>query len=253
MPARNPLADALRRLCKLELPGDSFEEPRLSYFTNFARLPATAVAATSDFDFITLGTGTEVIARATSKGGINIKTQASTPADNDNAMIIPAATGTGMYQITSATSQIRFFTRLSITTITSVTVSAGVDENQTTVYPDGTAGEGAMFVFDPGANITMSGITAAQQAANWICHYKIAGADVYINSGIAVVAATEYRLSISIGTDLKPRFYLNGASVGTGAALTTAKTVGAKVGVQTEGAAQRDINVRYVKMSAAIA
>lgn len=247
MPARNPLTDLMRRFTRLEQPFPSHEE-RLGAFTSFNRLPAAAVATTADLDMITLGTGTEVITRST-LGGINIQTQASTPADNDNAMVIPAATGTGMYRVTSATSQIMFFSRLRMASIANLTVSAGVDENQTAVYPDGTAGEGAIFVFDPTSAITMSGITSAQHAANWIAHYKIGGVDSYINTGIAVVAATDYKLAITIGTDLKPRYFINGTGVGTGAALTTAKTVGAKVGVQTETAAQKDIDVRFVKMS----
>jgi len=91
--------------------------------TVFELLPAAAVAAGKDAYLLTLGTGTEVLARA-AKGGVNVKTQATTPADNDNHMLIPVASSMMIVPIT-AVSQPRFGTRVNLTQITELIFSAG--------------------------------------------------------------------------------------------------------------------------------
>ena len=54
-------------------------------------VPAAAVATGTSKLMVTVGTGTEVVAKA-DKGGVNIKTQATTPAQGDNALLAAVAT-----------------------------------------------------------------------------------------------------------------------------------------------------------------
>lgn len=211
----------------------------------FNLLPAASATAGKDDLMFTVGTGTEVIARAT-KGGINVKTQASTPADNDNAILIPA-TSSNMYTALTAVSQPRFTTRVNLTQITELFFSAGFDENITSPDPAGTAGDGAKFYFDP-AGENSTGLAAGTRA-NWILSHKIAGADTFIDSGIPVQIARDYELEIQYGVDLKPTYYIDGVNVGTGAAGTTTAVIGAVIGVQINAgspAGQKDFDVRYV-------
>ena len=220
--------------------------PIWTALTVFSLLPTTTPTAGKDDMLITLGTGTEVVARAT-KGGINLKTQASTPADNDNALLKPANTDCAMQCVIRAASKIRFSTRVNLTALLTEVVSAGLDENVTTPIPDATAGDGAAICFDPGEEMGDSLTTA--QHANWILTEKVDGTDTYIDSGVPVLAGIDYELEIQIGEDLKPKYYINGELVGTGAsALTSGDTVSALVGLQVNGtpAGQIDMDIRYV-------
>lgn len=211
----------------------------------FDLLPAAAAAAGADAYMLSLGTGAEVIARS-SKGGINVKTKASTPADNDNAMIIPVANCANIVPIT-AKSRPRFSTRISLTAITEIVASAGMDENITSPIPSGTAGDGAAFYFDP-AGENSTGLDS-DTLPNWILTQKVAGADTYIDSGVPVEAGRDYHLEIVWGEDLKPSYYIDGALVGTGVANTASASVSPLVGLQLNASSpsgQRDMDVRFV-------
>jgi len=217
------------------------------FFTTFPLLPAAAVAAGTEKMLITLGTGTEVIARA-AKGGVNVKTQATTPADNDNALLIAIATTDSVVPV-SAKSKIRFATRVNLTQITFVQFGAGLDVNLTSPLGVATANDGAQFLFDPTDEL---GLVAANAmvAANFVCAMKVAGVDTYKNSGVKVVAGVDYELAIEIGVDLIPRYYINGVLVATGAsALTDGVSLGVVIGNQISGtAAQKDFDCRYVSL-----
>ncbi len=117
-------------------------------FTQFELLPAASALATGDPHLIRIGTGTEVIARA-AKGGVNLKSQSTTPADGDNVQLFPAATTTAMNALSQKAP--RFQTQVAFNTITAVFASAGIDENAASndVDPSGTAGDGAAFLFAP--------------------------------------------------------------------------------------------------------
>lgn len=221
---------------------------RQDYFTAFALLPSTSVSATTDHLTIESGTGTEVIARA-AKGGVNLKSQATTPADGDNVLLTPSATGTGLYCQIGAQKQPRFETRVALTSIAEVFASFGFNENITDADPTGTAGEGAMFLFDPTEEVT-TGLTTAEHA-NWILAHKVNGVDTFTATEVPVVAGVDYELVVQQNEDLTCSFYINGVLVGTGPALTSGDTVGAFIGIELTAtpAGQKDVDVRYLGVS----
>lgn len=214
----------------------------------FHLLPAAAAAASAAPYLFTLGTGTEVPARAV-KGGARLTTQATTPTTGDNAMLIPA-TSSGMYCPIAAGSQPRFAARVAIGVITSIFASFGLSELLTDPDPTATAGEGALFLFDPGIVVT-TGLAAAAHT-NWILASKVNGADTFIDSGIPVVAGVDYELVVQVGRDFKALFYINGVLVGTGPVLTDGDVVAAFLGVETtltDAAGQRYFDARHVSVA----
>lgn len=216
-------------------------------YTNFQNIPSTTMTAGKDELLITLGTGTEVVARS-SRGGINLKTQASTPADNDNALLIPVA-GNGLFAPISAAAQPRFRTAVRLSQITQLQFGAGLDENITTPIGSATTGDGAQFIFDPTNELTLGA------AANWIAAMKVAGADTYVNTGVPVVAGKYYELEIVYGADRIPKFYIDGVLVATGAAAgTDAAIVGAVIGLQCSGTpdTQKDFDCLYVQVGRSV-
>lgn len=224
--------------------GNYRSAPMHGAVTTFPLLPAAAVAAGTERLMVAIGTGTEVIARST-KGGVNVKTQASTPADNDNALLAAVAT-TAFVAPISAVSQIRFGAQVSLTQITQLVFGAGMDENLTSPVGSATAGDGAQFLFDPTDEFSTGG-----EVANWILATKVNGTDAYIDSGVPVVAGQVYDLVIQIGADLKANYYLDGVLVGTSAsALTSGDSMGAVIGVQCAGTpdTQKDFDIRYVSV-----
>lgn len=216
-------------------------------FTAFDHLPATAVAAGADLLMIRSGTGTEVIARP-DKGGVNCKTQATTPADGDNVLLVANAASNLIVPI-RADARVRFSTQIALTAITTCFASFGLNENLTDVDPTGTAGDGAMFLFDPTAEVT-TGLTTAQHA-NWILAHKVNGVDTFDATDIPVVAGQDYQLSIDISSQRKAHFYIDGRLVGVGPALTSGDSVGAFCGIEltaTPGG-QRDFDCRFVRVA----
>jgi hypothetical protein len=218
------------------------------FATSFPLLPAAAVAAGTEKNLIALGTGTEVIARS-AKGGVNVKTQATTPADNDNALLIGIANTYSVLPIT-ARSKIFFSTRVNLTQITELVFGAGLDENLTSPIGAATAGDGAQFYFDPENEVNHSLDSAAHD--NFILATKVNGVDAYLDSGVRVIAGRDYELAIQIGEDLKANYYIDGKLVGTSvASLTSGDSVGAVIGVQINAnppAGQKDFDVRYVEV-----
>lgn len=213
-------------------------------YTTFQNLPAAALAAGKDDLLITLGTGTEVIARSATSGGVNVKTQVTSPADNDNALLIPVAAN-GMFAPLSAAAQPRFRCGVKLTQITELQFGAGLDENITSPIGSATAGDGAQFIFDPTNELTLGA------AANWIAAMKVAGADTYVNTAIPVVAGRYYELEVVYGADRIPKFYIDGVLVATGAAAGTANAqIGAVIGVQISGtpSGQKDFDCVFVEV-----
>jgi hypothetical protein len=221
---------------------------------DFRLPPSTSVAVGTSLLFTESGTGTEVIGRAT-KGGANLKSQASTPADNDNVLLVPVA-GSGVIHPINVTSRIIFEARVAINTITYMFAAIGLSELFTDVDPTGTAGEGAMFVFDPTAEFA-TGVNSAMTGSvlgNWLLAHKVNGADTIADSGIPVVAGRDYVLKIEVDADLKANFYIDGVFVGKGPALTSGDSIGAFAGLElaaTPGE-QKDVDIRYIEVSRAI-
>lgn len=225
--------------------------PDASGFSAFNLLPAaTTLAAGKDPVTVTLGTGTEVIARSAG-GGVNIKTQASTPADDDNAFLVGVAAANTFGSI-SATVPLRFQTTVRLNQITEIVFAAGLDQNITNPIPPSTSGDGAAFMFDP-TNEQATGITT--YATNIILTQKVAGADTYLDSGVAMALSVDFALKIVWGADLKPRYYINDVLVGTGVANTAAASIGVNIGVTIAAgspAGQKDIDIRFIQLDAGI-
>lgn len=211
---------------------------------NFGLLPATAVAASTS-KFVTLnGTGTEIIAQAV-KGGCNIKTQATTPADNDN-VFLAAVASTGFHRTIGAGTNLVFDSAVNITSVADGFWSFGLNENVTDVDPTGTAGDGAMFCVDPTGEFATA-LDADRVVGNWFAFWKVDGFDYGIDTGIPAQAGVDYHLRIELGADLKPRFYINGDLVATGAALTSGDSLKVFAGGElTTGTNQRDADIRYL-------
>lgn len=230
--------------------GETEAGRRFECRTSFAPPPAaTTVVAGKDPFYISVGTGTEVVTVAAT-GGINVKTQASTPTSGDNAIISPVADAGGVVPIT-AKSLIRFEAMARLTAITAEIFSIGLNENVTDADPTGTVGEGAMFLFDPGEAVT-TGLTTAQHA-NWILAHKVNGADTFTATDIQVEAGRDYYFRIEIDADLKANFYINNYKVadrlGQGPALTSGDTVKAMAAIETTASAQKDFDLRYLVVS----
>lgn len=221
--------------------------------TDFALLPAAVVAVSTDLLILTVGTGTEVIARA-DKGGASVTTQASSPTIGDNALLV-GVSGSAMRAKILAAARLHFRAVVAFTNDVGAGFfgSFGLDENLTDADPSGTAGDGAMFCFVPNGAAALAvatGLTSAQHL-NWICHTKVDGADAFIATTVPVQLNRDYLLEIKIGEDLIPRFYIDGNLVATGAtALTSGDTVGAKLGIENvEDTAQNSFECRMVQLA----
>lgn len=101
--------------------GDLYSQTIWTYIEDFSFLPAAAAAAGNAIFVKTVGTGTEVIARA-AKGGVNIKTQVTTPATNDNVMLTAIASSAQIVPVT-AISMPKFKTIVSLTQIADQTAA----------------------------------------------------------------------------------------------------------------------------------
>lgn len=197
---------------------------------------------------VVAGTGTEVIARSTT-GGINFKTQASTPADGDNVYFAPV-TNSGLRAPMTAASGITFSTQVAIgsTALATMFASFGLNENPTDVDPTGTAGDGAMFVYDPTAEF-ITGATTAQKLC-WALAHKVNGADTFTFTTIPVIAGVDYALEIKIGDDLIADYYINDVLAGSSPALTSGDSVSAFVGAELTAtpAGQADFDCRFIQV-----
>lgn len=199
---------------------------------------------------VVTGTGVEVVTRST-LGGVNLKTQASTPADGDTVYYAPT-TNSGLTVPITASSRPTFTTQVRIgsTALTTLFASFGFNENPTDADPTGTAGEGALFLYDNSSTKEVTtGLTTAQHA-NWILAHKVNSVDTFTATTIPVVAGRDYELEIRIGEDLAARFYIDGVLVGTGPALTSGDSVSAFAGCELTAtpAGQADIDIRYIQV-----
>lgn len=225
--------------------------PVLTTIDNGDLLPiATTLTIGNDPYGVITGTGTEIVARA-AKGGVNLKSQVTTPADNDNFFFASTANN-GLQALINAKTRNVWETRVAITNIAESFYSFGLNENPTDVDPTGTAGEGAMFVFDPtGEFVTVANGFATNGSANWVLAHKVNGTDTFADTGVKVVAAQDYELRIEIGTDFKAVFKINGETVGTGPALTDGDSMRTLLGGELTAtpAGQKDFDYRYISLS----
>lgn len=223
------------------------EPPRISSFTNFELLPASSVAAGSDkLMFVNTGSGAATIGRAT-KGGASIACAALA----NNAAVLTAVASTAFRPVVTATSRVIMLARMSVPTLTNVVVQAGLGQAPSATDP-GAANSGtdsAEFFFDP-ANALSSGLETAV-LGNWIARYRNASGTVsYINTGVPVVAGTDYNLMIQYNEGLQPVFWVNNEirGVGTvGGGVTSGTTLITQLGVKTSSGA-RSFECRYIKI-----
>lgn len=232
--------------------GNPLIVPVSADFNAFQYLPKlTAPALGYDPTTAVLGTSGVVFPRSL-KGGVNLKSQPTSPADNDYALLIGVA-ATPTFTVYRAASPPRFQARVALNQTTKVVYGIGMDENITDPIPSGTAGDGAAFVFDPdNEDTTMGTAVGAGNLTNWILSQKVNGTDTYINSGVVVRQGIDYELVIQWGTDLKPKYYINGVLVGTS---TVANTEGdaAKLNIGgrlngTPAGVRVDMDIRYYRI-----
>ncbi len=83
----------------------------------------------------------------------------------------------------------------------------------------------------------------ATNSGKWQAINSIGGTDVATDSGLAVVASTQYHLQIKVDASRIARLYINGALVGTSAALTDATDLIPYVGVSASAVAVKAIDI----------
>lgn len=221
-------------------------DPVLSDLDTFPLLPVTsAVTAASDKIYLVTGTNAANadVTQDAAEGGINVATHGSSA---DQTMLAGIASTRAQNQI-NAGSRIVFEARVCVNQLTACFGSVGLNENVTDPDPTGTAGEGAMFLFDPTdvGLTTDTGLTAAQHA-NWVLCHKVNGADTFTATSVPIIAGKDYTLRINIGADLKALFYIDDVLVGTGPALTSGDSVRSFLGIEATAGAVKSFDVRYV-------
>lgn len=220
-------------------------DPILSELDTFPLLPViTAVAASSDKFFLVAGTNAANadVTQDTTEGGITL---ASHGASNDQTYIAGIAS-TRFQNAINATSLVVFEARVAVNQLTACFGSVGLNELPTDPNPTGTAGEGAMFLFDPAGTLTGTTALTAAQHLNWVLCHKVNGADTFTATTVPIVAGRDYTLAVKIGSDLKAKFYIDDVYVGQGPALTSGDLVRAFAGIQATTAAVKSMDVRYI-------
>ena len=214
---------------------------RLNAETQFDAAPAASAEAL----VLISGTGTELYAREAT-GGILLTTEVSTPVADDNVLVV-GVVKSGFVAPITAVSKLIFNANIMLPAIADILVAVGLDENPTNPATDATAGEGAVFLFDPGSHTDETGTDA-----NWQIHHKVNGVDTYTDTDIAVVANTTYKLRIEIGADLKAVYFINDIKVATGPALTSGDSVSVFAGFENRTTAQTSLAIRSLSLSRGI-
>jgi hypothetical protein len=226
-------------------PMGTWRAPTVNRVTEtFPLLPAASVAAGTSPFLVATGTGTDIIT-ADVKGGVNLKTQATTPTAGDNVLLSGVANTPFSFPVRDTEREIEMV--INLTSISDITGSFGLNENVTDPDPAATAGDGVALLADPDETVT-TGLTAAQHA-NWIVAYKVNGADTYAATDFPLVAGRDFHFRIAMAADYTCAVYINETLVGTSPALTAGDTVKAFLGLQTnltDAAGQRDFTTRLV-------
>lgn len=192
-----------------------------------------AVREIADPMFEVLGTnGVSASTAINAEGGVTLTTAG---ASADQVIIAPHldASQTGWSAVTWGTDkrtewECRIRTGASIA---DAVIWAGLKLTNTSVTA--TDAEQAFFRF---ATATNSGKFQAV--------YSIGGTDVEADTGVTVAVSTAYHLRIAIDASRIPRFYVNGALVATGTALTDATDLIPYIGVQASAAAAKVLVVQ---------
>ncbi len=203
---------------------------------------AEATRMVTDPNFEVTGTNAaSALATFYVEGGITLTTAT---ADNDQMILQPHADTNqtawntvtwGSHRETEWECWIR-----TAAAITTMTIWAGLKLTSTSVTA--TDDDQAFFRYAAGTN-----------SGKWQAISSRAGVDVATDTGVAVAVNTDYHLKITIDASRIPRFYINGVLVETGAALVTSKNFKPYIGVHTNAAAARAINIRAQAISRAAA
>lgn len=169
-------------------------------------------------------------------GGITLTTAG---ADEDQQYIEPRSTanqsGPGTWDW-GTDDEIAFRVRLKTpATITTMKIFAGFFLSIAEPFAQGTDADAVYFLYSTDSTTS---------TANWLCNYNIGGTDKSEDSGVAIVASTTYDLALFLDTDRKPHFFINGAQITQGTAMTTAIDLIPFCGVETAVAAARAVTLR---------
>lgn len=255
MPARNPLTAQVTRVARIFSPLGATDG---KWFTMADTLNQLPTATASDSTTVAVGTHPEFVVSSstanaatrtfpavlTGRGGITITTA---NASGDSARLRGAATSRYVNIIPSSTVAVEIEgTIRTPSAITTMAIYWGLKKTTANETYTTDADE-AFFVYD-----TTSAGTGAS-LANWNTYHRVAtGTPVITDLGTsyAVAVSTAYRFRIYIGTDLKPRFYINNALVRTETtALTAATTYLFVAGVISRTTATRSIDVTDIRVS----
>jgi hypothetical protein len=200
-----------------------------------------ALLCRANKDFELLGTNAASANSVPNAGGGILLTTAG--ADGDGMIVLPHLdTSQSGWAVTSWLTQkeLEFECRIetgSAAQIGNCIIWAGLKLTNTDVIA--TDNDQAFFRYENGVN-----------SGKFQCTASATGTDDTDDSGVTVAAATAYRLRISVGADLVPKFYINDVLVATCAALTTAVGLIPYIAVEADGAAEAKIlYVRYLALS----
>jgi len=216
---------------------------RYSLVERFQRSPVlnADVAVSENVDFELLGTNAATANSVQDAGGGVLLTTAG--ADGDGMIILPHLdTNQSAWATTDwlTNKELEFECRIktgSAAQIGNCIIWAGLKLTNTDVAA--TDNDQAYFRYENGVN-----------SGKFQCIASASGTDDTNDSGVTVAAATSYRLRISVGSDLVPKFYINDALVSTNDALTTAVALIPYIAVEADGAAEAKIlYVRYLALS----
>ncbi len=222
---------------------------RFKYFNNFPLPPAASTALTTDTQFLTDGTGTEVVAMSL-RGGVNLKTQATTPATGDYVALVPTTTCLVNKCLGSARSP-TWRARVCLSQITLQAFSCGMIQTANArLSPDPTVetADGVRFIHDP-TNAYSSG----KNTANWLICTTVNSVETWYDTGMLAVAATDVEFAIRVDDQRIPHYLINGLEVYAGPQLQDAKLFIPQAVVKVIDAGtpvQHDFDIRFVEVTA---
>ncbi len=239
MPARNPVQALIRRELLDKVPYGTYQS-RYELFETFQKRPiltatrapgtvnqaAMRLLSVANLDFDITGTNAaEAGSLLAVDGGVTLTTQT---ADNDQMIVSPAAAVNSVEQSAwrfvewEPEHELRFDAIVDLGQLTDTLVHVGMVK--TAVLDLTTDADQMKFQFSS---------EGAVSTANWTCCTSVTGSsDVEVDSGVAGAAGTSVRLSITTNAARVPRFYINGAKVYTGAALTAGANLIPVMGIQ---------------------
>lgn len=193
---------------------------------------AEATRMIADPNFEVLGTNADSSCTTfDAEGGIALTTKTTS---GDQVIVLPHldANETAWAQTTWGTDKETEWRRKLRTgsAITTCIIWAGLKLTNTSTTA--TDNDQAFFRYENGVN-----------SGKWQAIYSIGGTDTAVDTGVTVAVSTTYELEVRIDSSRIPRFYINGALVATGTAMTNTTDLIPYTGVQTGTTAARVITI----------